>query len=538
MTGSPLVRHNDWDTVDVADPVAFTPTLSVSVVIPARNCSASLALTLASLTVQTYPADLLDVVVVDDCSEPPLVLPEIRPSRCRLVRTTPGSRGIAAAVNLGVTESSGTIVHRLDADMIAHPDHVAMLARWHHAIRYAVTLGSKRFVDVSPGSPQWPTPANVADPQTYDGLFDVDESEPHAFVDDLVRRTDQLRSGNHLAFMATVGATVAVRREMWDAAGGLDAHLRLGEDTEFGYRLMQAGAVFIPESRARAWHLGHTQMMRQSAALRRYNRPHLADRMPQPRWLRKTGGSAWSVPLAVVAVEVAEQPLERVRTAVDAILRGADRDLRVDLVGPWDRLAVEPRDVLSDPHLDLRLLAATYDSDPRVRLAASIPDPFPSPYLIVLPPTVVIASDAIGRLIGEADIHQVGRVTVVPTGVELWRTAALGRAKWLSGAEHGERAEQARVAVNVVATHGSRTLTAADVGLLDIATMPIERLTDGLDGTVDDVRGGRWLPATVEVGGVRTLALATAVVARSTAKRLLARVGSWSAAWGRRVRRG
>ena len=50
------------------------------------------------------------------------------------------------------------------------------------------------------------------------------------------------------------------------------------------------------------------------------------------------------MPLVTAVVEVAGQPLERVRAAVDALLRGDERDLRVLLVGPWDTLTGRPED--------------------------------------------------------------------------------------------------------------------------------------------------------------------------------------------------
>ena len=86
--------------------------------------------------------------------------------------------------------------------------------------------------------------------------------------------------------------------------------------------------------------------------------------MPQPRWLRQAGGSGWAVPLVTAVVEVAGQPLERVRTVVDTLLAGEEPDLRVVLVGPWPSGSESARSPLADPALELRLIAATYRGDP------------------------------------------------------------------------------------------------------------------------------------------------------------------------------
>lgn len=86
MSRTPRVIRNDWSPVTVPDLDGWQPTMTVSVVIPAFQCQPTLDLTLASLSRQTYPADLLEVIVVDDGSEPPLTLPPIRPERTKLVR--------------------------------------------------------------------------------------------------------------------------------------------------------------------------------------------------------------------------------------------------------------------------------------------------------------------------------------------------------------------------------------------------------------------------------------------------------------------
>jgi hypothetical protein len=324
--------------------------------------------------------------------------------------------------------------------------------------------------------------------------------------------------------MVHVGATGAFRKELYRAAGGLDTGLRLGEDAELGCRLFQAGAVFVPEAGAGAWHLGRSHMMRHERLLRRYNRPFLADRMPHPRWLRRVGGSGWSVPLVRVVVEVDGQRLERVRAAVDAILRGHQRDLRVDLVGRWGSISQERVSPLADPGLDLRLVAATYRSDPRVRLVEHPPDSgFPSPYLLRVPVSCGLAAGAVPRLVGYADRHRRCLVRVAPPagrgpGVELWRTAAISRAGWVR--RNGETLAEA-----VAEVHGAATVTPQAAGVVDLSRVRLARLAAGADAPSGGAaQSGRWLPSSVEVAGVRSLARAAVLVARLAAARILARV--------------
>jgi GT2 family glycosyltransferase len=530
MSGIARVARNDWSALVVPELDSWRPELPVSVVVPAYRCPESLAVTLASLSRQTYPAELLDVVVVDDGSDPPLELPGIRPARTRLVRAPDHGDGWgrANALHLGVLHSAGDIIHWLDADMLVFADHVAAQARWHHVIPYAVTLGHKRFVDVDPGGPGWPKPADVAAAcaaGTADRLFDVQASQPHDYVEELIRRSDGLRSGDHLSFLAHVGATAAVRRELYLATGGLDTGLRLGEDTEFGYRLAQAGAVFVPEPRARSWHLGPTHVMRARDRVRRYNRPYLADRMPQPRWLRRGGGTGWSVPLVTVSLDATGQPLERVRAAVDALLHGDERDLRVCLAGGWDAVDAQRVSPLADPQLDLRLIAETYRGDPRVRLVQRVPESaFPGPYLIEVSVAHGLPRQAVRRLIDLIDRDQLGLLRVRTPGaandpgVRVWRSAALSRARLVR--RPGESLADA-----VSEVYGSRDVDAAEVGVVDLSRYTAAELAGGIGAAADPDRGaGRWLPGTVEVGGVRSLGWAAVLVGRLTMRKVSARI--------------
>ena len=163
--------------------------------------------------------------------------------------------------------------------------------------------------------------------------------------------------------------------------------------------------------------------MRDAEPIQRYSRAFLADLMPHPRWLRKVGGTGWAVPLVVVVVDVAGQPLEVVRASVDSVLANDETDLRVCLVGPWDTMGAEPRSVLDDPALDLRLVAATYRSRSAGAVRSRAPESaFPSPYLLNVPVTCGVGSTAIRRLVDFADQHSL-----------VWYGWPCLVARWLTG---------------------------------------------------------------------------------------------------------
>ena len=68
-------RNNDWRQVGVPTVEAFEPSLAVSVVVPYFEAPERLTVALAGLDGQSYPRELIEVVIVDDASEPPLEQP-------------------------------------------------------------------------------------------------------------------------------------------------------------------------------------------------------------------------------------------------------------------------------------------------------------------------------------------------------------------------------------------------------------------------------------------------------------------------------
>ncbi len=533
---TPLIRRNDWGEITPPPLSDWRPTRTVSVIIPAYRCQPLLDLALAALSRQTYPAELMQVVVVDDGSDPPLELPKIAPENTEIVRVADHATGWgrAQALAVGVEASDGEILHWLDADLLPYPEHVEAQVRWHHVVPDAVTLGYKRFVPEGP----WPSPEQVAGGPISE-LFPWGRTHPHDYVEEIIDSTGMLRRADHLVFRAHVGATAALRRDLYHEAGGVNPELRLGEDSEFGYRLAQAGAVFIPEPQARSWHLGPSHMMRDGDRLRRYNRPFLADLMPLPRWLRHGApGRRWRVPL-VTAVVVADGSYEQVRACVDRLLAGGPQDLEVVLVGPWSSLTDERRRVLDDPLLDLRLLAAWYRSEPRVRLAEQAPDSaFPAPYLVTVPAQLGVSPQTLPRLLALADDLRLGLVRVVASGegpgteppvIELWRTAAVHRARRLLPADAA--ADPSALADAVCQVWGGRWVTGGAYGVVDLArTAPT-----GPDGWPSQppaaaaAMDGQVTP--VPVAGMRSLIRASGYVARLGLARGWRRLGGG----GRRI---
>lgn len=520
------VRGNDYrPLVELPD---REPSLRVSVVIPAYGSQDKLDLALAALARQTYPAALTEVVVVDNGSSPPLSVP----SWVRLVVCpTPGR---ASARNAGLAAATGDVIHWLDSDVLLTPGSIEAHMRWHHRADYLVVTSYIRF-----------TSAPVPDSLPDDLAAAFEPAEPHAWIVDLVERTEGLTANPQRPFSLHVGGATSVNARLIEVAGPMDDDLILGQDTEMGYRLAQAGAVFVPEPAARAYHLGPTMRMRDKQPIDRVSHAFVADRIPAYRWLRGHPGRQWKVPY--VAAVVTAGSYEETRDVVDAVLACTVPDVEVVLVGPWDSLSLERRSPLRDPQLDLVLLRGHYAHEGRVRLAGSSAGVSPAvPYVWRLPGGWVPGEDSLAMLLDVARDEGQGLVNVLleetSAGVvaaRLERTAAFARAAivaapgeplddvvddvfgvcWVEGESYGFTTSPSSL-VGRRGAYRARVDGAAEAARL---AQEVERLRGQVVRWRDEA--GKWRKSTVEMRReVSTLRrqLAAAARARKGMRALLA----------------
>ncbi|MBF4761897.1 glycosyltransferase [Nocardioides islandensis] len=377
MTSSqPRVRRNEWGSLLVPPLGQWEPHLSVSLVMPAYGAHQTLPYVLAGLAVQSYPSHLMELIVVDDganAGQPPLELPEVRPDNARIIRVEQGW-GRANACHTGAIAAEGDVIHWLDADMLPEREHVEAQLRWHHEIDYGVVLGHKWFVDPQPLYDV--TPAGVRDAVAEGRLGDYfvgQEKDLHDWVERWYARFDDLRTIGPRALRMHVGATASLTRDLYLSSGGMDTSLRLGEDIALGYRLGEAGAVFIPDREAKSWHLGRTNVMKRRDEVNDYNDVFLSDRLPELRNKRRAG-RLYSVPYLEVVLDTRGLDFHPVIATVDAVLNSTLPDLGVVLVGPWSQLGDERCNPLDDPMLDTRLVYESYVGDPRVHLVEELPE--------------------------------------------------------------------------------------------------------------------------------------------------------------------
>ena len=435
----PRVRRNEWGALEVPDVGGWEPSLSVSVVIPAYDAARLLPVVLAGLAAQSYPAHLLEVVVVDD-GPGILALPEARPERTRLVRVDSGW-GRANACHQGALVAEGEVLHWLDADMLTERTEVEAQLRWHHLVDHAVVLGDKWFVDPTPALDR--TPGDVVAAVAADELgswWAHEERTPHSWVEEIYGRTDDLREAGWYALRTHTGACASVRRDLYLDAGGMDITLRLGEDISLGARLAEAGAFFVPDREAISWHLGPTHVMGRREQVNAYNDPFLADSSPVLR-AKRSPGRTYSVPYLDVVLDahdVAAEDVGDVTATVTAVLASTLHDLRVTILGDFAQLSDERMSVLDDPHVAARIIRQTFVGDPRVRLLDDLPAGRPdTPFRLTLPGArFAPRPQALEALLLHLEhTHDGVRVIALNDGTHavLTRTAAHARAQRVAG---------------------------------------------------------------------------------------------------------
>ncbi|MGP3933456.1 glycosyltransferase family 2 protein [Nonomuraea sp. KM88] len=500
--GHVRVRGNDYRVL--GPPEHVTPELTVSVVIPAYGGQDKLDLVLQGLSRQTYPAALTEIIVVDNGTSPPLRLPGGTAARL-VVCDKPGR---ATARNAGLAEATGDVIFWLDSDVVLTRGAIEAHMRWHHAAPYAVVTGYIRFTEA-------PLPEVL--PDDLEAAFEP--AEPHAWIVDLVERTDGLTANPQRPFSLHVGGATSVNARLIAATGPMDDDLILGQDTELGYRLAQAGAVFVPEPQARAYHLGPTMRMRDKQPIDRVSHAFVADRIPAYRWLRGHPARRWKIPYVTVVMD-GTVGYDTVRPAVDALLAGTVPDLSVLLTGPWERLGGERRAPLKDPDLELVLVHGHYEHEHRVRLASAEEIDPAVPFVLRLPPGWAPGEDTLARLLDLARDEGLGLVNVLlresadgVVAARLERASAFARARIVAAPD--EELDDAVDAVSGVAwvdgeTYGFTAEPEPPAGRRAAYKARVEAQTEAARRAGENERlraqvekwkeeAGRWRKSTVEL---------------------------------------
>ncbi|MFP4235674.1 MAG: glycosyltransferase, partial [Nitriliruptoraceae bacterium] len=444
-TRHPVPIGNRWDLLDAPELGRWTPTARLSVVIPHYQAVGALERTLASLAAQTYPKDLLEVVVVDDGSDPPLELPDAAGAawsglEVRVLHQEDLGFGLARARHNGALAATGSILVFLDADMLCEPRHLEAHARWHHLTDLAVTLGERQHVPADEDHPLPPAEAvrAAAEAGGLETLLGTLPRQRPTWLDHHWQRTDRLTSDHDDLYRAMAGGNLGVSRNRYLDVGGFDVTFTQwgSEDTDLGHRLFLAGGLLVHEPEAACWHQGDTGGLEdhERHSLEE-QRARLAQTIAHPRFRRIVPGRTYRVPWLLVEVWAGTEhpeagtPVTEDLPTYDAVLATVEDVLASDVTD----LAVHLH--LPATHPDARRLGRQLAGDGRVVLEP-VSDHRWSPYRIGLPAGVRLAPTSLRRLVERTGGGRLeyGLVTVHVDGlpdrtVELALARAIERAR-------------------------------------------------------------------------------------------------------------
>jgi len=207
------------------------PAITFSVVIPTRNRPRRLLACLESFRRMEYPADLWELIVVDDGGEQSFALiPEGLRRGLPLRRLEIRSSGPAAARNAGAKVASGEYLAFTDDDCLVEPDWLTQLSSGFAGGKWDALGGrSLNPIPEDAGATAW-----------------------HLLIEFLY---EYLRdeNGNCLLLVAN---NAAYKREAFEAVGGFDPQFpwAAAEDRDLSFRLYAAKFALGYHPGAKVWH--------------------------------------------------------------------------------------------------------------------------------------------------------------------------------------------------------------------------------------------------------------------------------------------
>lgn len=380
------VRGNDWSRIPPL-PDEFEPYLKVSVIVTCyQQAGAELNATLSALLHQTYPRTLMELIVVDDGSDPPLE-PERLPAGVRLIRQERDGRGVPRARNNGARAASGDILLFVDGDMVMNPQAVEVHARWHHRSSYILVSGERRFIEPDGADDEF-VAALLA------GTLDIEYLMPHSRMFYL-KATGDLVMGRDDTYGMMLGGNASVLRDNFWSVGAYNEEFRHWghEDGEFAWRAFNRGMAMVPAPDAWAWHWGGVEgnFTPAKADQKKISYSLMEQLVPQPALHyggRASAGRTFAVPEYVTSIK-SNDPDLLLHTALD-VLADPPHDMVVRL------------DVAADDGSDLALvLRCMFQEDPRVRFAAiddSLADFPDSPFHVRIETDVALRRGVVQKL--------------------------------------------------------------------------------------------------------------------------------------------
>lgn len=229
---------------------------TVSIVVPFYRGLDLLANALAGIQVQTYPRELIELVVAEDgdAGEAKELIAEMNKHiPTKLTQHPRNGYRLSTTRNEGILAAQGEVIVLLDFDMIPLPALVESHARWFHVSEIVSTIGLRKFISAIGIEPT----DVIADIGRLCRLPDTPSSSNRFQEKD--NRIDQLIDFKHhpFPFNCFHGCNVAFLRRHAIEIGLFDESFNgfCGyDDIEFGLRLWEHGNYLVYEPGALGLH--------------------------------------------------------------------------------------------------------------------------------------------------------------------------------------------------------------------------------------------------------------------------------------------
>lgn len=214
----------------------------VSLIIPTFNEEEYIRFCLSSAYAQSYPNELIEILIVDGCSKdktPEIIMEEqLFHSNIKILKNK--YRIQSSAFNLGVKYSKGDIIIRWDAHCFYDPGYIHFCVLNHCEGSYGNVGGN---ITVLPGSETLMS-MNIA----------LISSSPFGLGGAAFRRTSPK------GFVETVPFG-AFRKEIISEIGPMNEHLHRGEDNEYNSRIRRSGYKILLDPRIKSVYYARKDLM-------------------------------------------------------------------------------------------------------------------------------------------------------------------------------------------------------------------------------------------------------------------------------------
>lgn len=192
----------------------------ISVVLPVRNEERYIRACVASVFSQDYPAELMEVLFVDGCSQDRTVelLREMQKEHPQIRILENPDKTVPYAMNIGIRESTAPVIVRMDAHAEYAPDYIRL------AVQALLTRDCE----------------NAGGVLETRGRGFMGEAIAAMLATPLGVGNASFRLSGQAGYVDTVPFG-CFRRELFDRIGGYDERLTRNQDNELNYRIRKNG---------------------------------------------------------------------------------------------------------------------------------------------------------------------------------------------------------------------------------------------------------------------------------------------------------